>query len=40
MKKYEAPSWNVLVLTTNVLMVTDENELLYDDLSSLWNIFK
>lgn len=40
MKKYEAPSWNVLVLTTNVLMVTDENELLYDDLSSLLNIFK
>ena len=40
MKKYEAPSWNVLVLTTIVLMVTDENELLYDALSSLLNIFK
>ncbi len=39
MKKYEAPSWSVLVLTTDLLMTTNENELEYDDISSILNIF-
>lgn len=39
MKKYEAPSWSVLVLTADLLMTTNENELEYDDISSILNIF-
>ena len=37
MKKYEAPICEVLVLTSNVLMASDENELAIDKLSSIFD---
>jgi hypothetical protein len=37
MKKYEAPICEVLVLTSDVLMTSDENELAIDKLSSIFD---
>ena len=39
MKKYQAPSCELLVLTADVLMASDDNELALDDLTSILNIF-
>lgn len=38
MKKYEAPLCEVLVLTSDVLMASDENEMALDKLSSIFDL--
>ncbi len=38
MKKYEAPLCEVLVLTSDVLMASDENELAIDKLGSIFDL--
>ena len=38
MKKYEAPSLTLLVLSTDVLMTSDENELSIDPLSGIFDL--
>ena len=38
MKKYEAPLLSVLVLSSDVLMASDENELAIDKLSSIFEL--
>ena len=37
MKKYQAPSCELLVLTADVLMASDDNELAIDKLSSIFD---
>ena len=38
MKKYEAPLCEVLVLTSDVLMASDENELAIDKLGGIFDL--
>ncbi len=38
MKKYEAPLFEILVLTSDVLMASDENELAIDKLGSIFDL--
>lgn len=38
MKKYEAPLCEILLLSTDVLMVSDENELNLDKLSGIFDL--
>ena len=35
MKKYEAPICSLLLLSADVLMASDENEMLFDDFKDL-----
>lgn len=36
MKPYLSPAWQLILLPADALMASDENELLHDDLSSLF----
>ena len=38
MKRYEAPLCEILLLSTDVLMVSDENELTIDKLSGIFDL--
>lgn len=38
MKKYAAPLCEILLLSTDVLMTSDENELALDKLSSIFDL--
>ena len=37
MKTYETPTWQLILLPTDLLMVSDENELAIDKLSSIFD---
>lgn len=39
MKKYSYPTWQLVLLSADLLMAgSDENELLHDDLSSIFGL--